>query len=534
MQDWANFMPEYLKWVQRDNDQVECYRLTAELSSANIDAERIKSQAFEFLTDSAKYGEAGINLIKQLVTKQIISIEQAKLFAVSAAQKKQRSQAQLILSAIGVDPNYKNDLFKIIDLSNKSPMEASDLLNQAKNNQTVDAVEYAMINGMIGESLAKNLNDIAKTYYQNSSIKGIYTLTPSGYEWQVRNALKQKDWAWVKTAIEQMPDFVRAKDNAMNHPSNMWEYWYAKSIAEQGNKAQADQRLQKVTQNANFYGALATEDLGQLIKMPEPHQPSKEKVAEMSKRRSLQQAKRLIDLGLREEGRREWNWEARLMEDQDLINAAQLGMQMELIDRAIYTADRTKNIHNFELRYPTPLKNVLQNAADTAQVDLGFIYGLTRQESRFIKSARSGVGASGLMQVMPTTGAWVAKRIGIDWPTNRQEAQEKLHDINTNTLLGAYYVKLLLQDLDGNFPSVAAGYNAGPGRPKRWRGQFNQPVETAIFIENIPFNETRDYVKNVITNTVYYRALLQGNNPQSIKNLLGNINFSGTAGTELP
>jgi soluble lytic murein transglycosylase len=534
MQDYANFMPEYLKWVQRDNDQVECYRLLAELSSEKFEADRVKTQAFQYLSEPAKYGEAGIALVKELVNKQIISADQAKLFAITAAHKKQRTYAQRLFNVIGIESEYKTDLFKIIDLTAKSPMESADFLEQARNKQTVDVAEYAMISGLIGESLAKNLNDAAKTYYLNSAIKGLYTLTPSGYEWQVRNALKQKDWRWVQIAIDQMPGFVRKTDNAMNHPSNMWEYWYAKSLMAQGLKTQADQLLQKVTQNANFYGALATEDLGQLITMPEVYQPKKERVAEMSKRRSLQQAKRLVDLGLREEGRREWNWEARLMEDQDLINAAQLAMQMELTDRAIYTADRTKNIHNFELRYPMPLKDVLQNAADTAQVDLGFVYGLTRQESRFIKAARSGVGASGLMQVMPATGAWVAKRIGMDWPSNRQEAQAKLSDINTNTVLGAYYVKLLLQDLDNNLPLVAAGYNAGPGRPKRWRTQFNQPVEAAIFIENIPFNETRDYVKNVIANTVYYRARLQGNNPQSIKNLLGEINFSGAINTELP
>lgn len=535
MRDWENFKLEYFKWVQRDNDEVECYRLLSQIESGKYDTEEIKKQALEFLNEPGKYGQGGIDLVKALYEKQIFSSEQLKLFIVIAAQKKHTTIAKRLFTQIGVDAEYKNDFFKIVAQSAKNPTEASNMLEVAKSQQTVDAAEYAMLNGLIGEGLARNLNDAAKNYYTNATLKNIYTMSPNTQEWQVRNALKQKDWQWVKAAIEQMPEYVRKKDNAMNHPSNMWDYWYAKSLEASGNTTASQKLLQEVKKTYNFYGALATEDLGQLVTLPPQQEAKKERVQEMSKRRSLQQAKRLVDLGLRDEARREWNWEAKLMNDEELIDAAQLAQQMELIDRSIYTADRTKTVHNFKLRYPMPLFDVLQTSAQKADVDLAFIYGLTRQESRFIKSARSGVGASGLMQVMPATASWVANKIGMDWPKSKFDAQYKLNDINVNTLLGAHYIRLLGQDLENNDALIAAGYNAGPGRPKKWRMAFAADTNPAVFIENIPFNETRDYVKNVIANTVYYRGLLQNNNPQSIKNLIANMNFqSNQSTTELP
>jgi soluble lytic murein transglycosylase len=134
-------------------------------------------------------------------------------------------------------------------------------------------------------------------------------------------------------------------------------------------------------------------------------------------------------------------------------------------------------------------------------LDPAYVYGLIRQESRFVMNARSHVGASGLMQVMPATAQWTARKIGLDG--------FQAHHINerdTNITIGTAYLKLALDDFEGSMALAAAAYNAGPGRARNWR---NGPVlEAPVWIENIPFDETRDYVKRVLANTTHYSAIL--------------------------
>lgn len=147
-------------------------------------------------------------------------------------------------------------------------------------------------------------------------------------------------------------------------------------------------------------------------------------------------------------------------------------------------------------------------------VDPAYVYGLIRQESRFASAARSGVGASGLMQVMPATARYTARKLGIPYEPSM------LTELNTNVQLGTGYLKLVQDDFEGSLPMAAAAYNAGPGRPRAWR---NGPrLEGAIWAENIPFGETRDYVKKVLSNTVNYAILLTGQ-PQSLRDRLGQV-----------
>jgi soluble lytic murein transglycosylase len=157
----------------------------------------------------------------------------------------------------------------------------------------------------------------------------------------------------------------------------------------------------------------------------------------------------------------------------------------------------------------------------TSAIDLdpAYVYGLIRQESRFITDARSHVGASGLMQVMPATAKWTAKKIGLSGFQPHQITER-----DTNIAIGTGYLKLVLDDFEGSMPMAAAAYNAGPSRPRQWRapGGTGPVLEGAIWAENIPFSETRDYVKRVLANTTNYAALLTGQ-PQSLKARIGQV-----------
>jgi soluble lytic murein transglycosylase len=162
-----------------------------------------------------------------------------------------------------------------------------------------------------------------------------------------------------------------------------------------------------------------------------------------------------------------------------------------------------------------PLREIVLRRSQAIGMDPAYVYGLIRQESRFIMDARSHVGASGLMQVMPATAKWTAKKIGLTGFT-----PDQITDKEVNVAIGTGYLKLVLDDFGGSMPMAAAAYNAGPSRPRRWR---DGPVlEAAIWAENVPFQETRDYVKKVLSNTTNYAALITGK-PQSLKARLGTV-----------
>lgn len=248
----------------------------------------------------------------------------------------------------------------------------------------------------------------------------------------------------------------------------------------------------------------------------------------MASRKGFIRSERLYAMNLRFEGNREWNWELRNMSDKQLLAAAEYAKRINLYDRVVNTADRTKQEHDFSLRYPTPYRDELSPIAKQIDLNLAWAYGLIRQESRFIMNASSSVGASGLMQVMPSTAKYVAKKIGMTNYTN-----DKLSDTNTNLILGSNYLNMVLIDLDGSWVLASAAYNAGPSRSKAWREKLNGPTEGAIFAETIPFTETRVYVKNVLSNANYYSSVLNGQS-QSLKQRLGVITPKAATPSELP
>ena len=230
-----------------------------------------------------------------------------------------------------------------------------------------------------------------------------------------------------------------------------------------------------------------------------------------------------IRIGLRPDGVREWNYGTGFvdaqgnkgrMSDREKLAAAQWACELELWDRCINTSDRSAQA-DVQHRYPTPYKTEVLERTKEIKLDPAYVYGLIRQESRFIIDARSNVGASGLMQIMPVTAKWTAKKLGL-----KNFQIDQLNQRDTNIAIGTGYLKLVLDNFQGSMAMAAAAYNAGPSRPRKWR---NGPLlEGAIWAECVPFSETRDYVKKVLSNTTMYAAVLTGE-PQSLKARLGKI-----------
>lgn len=340
-------------------------------------------------------------------------------------------------------------------------------------------------------------------------------------QWKVRAALRAQDWGTVRSTIEKMPAALAEQPT--------WTYWLGRAYRAGGRTDEANALFAKVAGQPNFYGNLADEELGRAITPPpKAVPPTTEEMARIEASTTVQRALALFRVNMRTEGVREWNWGLRGMTDRELLAASSLAHRAGIYDRAIAAADRTREEHDYSLRYLSPYSEQVRPAAREQSLDDAWVYGLMRQESRFVTNARSSVGASGLMQLMPATARWVANKIGL-----KNYHPGKVNDTETNVLLGTSYMRMVMESLDNHPVLASAAYNAGPGRARRW--QADRPLEGAVYAETIPFNETRDYVKKVMSNSVYYSALFNGQ-PQSIKNRLGTIGprTADTKAEELP
>ena len=509
--DWARFDAEYAKFVLDDDTQVKCYSLLSKLSQGeNPTKLAIDSRAI--LLDPSYFGQACQELVPSLLAAGGMTPSEAKAIGRAASERGFDTMAKRLG---GDDP-----IGEIVRAAKADPSKAYRDFLQTSSRYSKE--NQAVAWGVIGQFLAKKLDPNADDAYRLQQALGYNELlSVESQEWKVRAALRAKDWVLVKNAIDGMNPVIRSKDPA-------WTYWYGRASKAEGQDAKAKDSFEMIADQYNFYGQLAREELGK-----SNHAPSRTKVTEseidaMASHKGFIRGERLYAMNLRFEGNREWNWELRNMTDKQLLAAAEYAKRVNLYDRVVNTADRTKQEHDFSLRYPTPYRDELSPIARQIDLNLAWAYGLIRQESRFIMNASSSVGASGLMQVMPNTAKYVAKKIGMTNYTN-----DKLTDTNTNLTLGSNYLNMVLIDLDGSWVLASAAYNAGPSRSKAWREKLTGPTEGAIFAETIPFNETRTYVKNVLSNANYYSSVMNGQ-AQSLKQRLGVITPKAATQSELP
>jgi len=307
--------------------------------------------------------------------------------------------------------------------------------------------------GQMAFRAALNLESQADQWYRQA---GDVRLSEANTPWRVRTALRQPiiDWAWVQTTIDRMPAHMQQEAD--------WQYWRARGLAATGQKAQAQDIYQAISNQYNFYGQLALEELGQSIVAPQSPSPVTEEELQAARDNpSLQRAVALFRQGWRGEAVPQWNYSLREMTDRELFAVAEFAREQAIYDRVVNTSERTQNEVDFSQRFIAPFFDKVTVQAQSIALDPAWVYGLIRQESRFIMDARSVVGASGLMQLMPATAKYVAKKIGMtDFTPSR------VNEFAVNTTLGTHYLMMVLTDLDNSQVLASAGYNAGPSRHK--------------------------------------------------------------------
>lgn len=351
-------------------------------------------------------------------------------------------------------------------------------------------------------------DDRALDWFIQAVDKHPYPLSEAKHAWMGRVALRKGNWNHVLQIIDNMPDNMQKMD--------VWRYWKARALLKNGELGEANAILAPLSNEHSYYGQMAKEELGVMMSSPAAnYHPSSQEIHAMQQNPGIQRALALYQFNQRIEAAREWVWTIRNFTDEQLIAAAEVAFRHGIYDRAINTAIQTVSQHNFNLRYLAPYRDQMREVLKHQELDEAFVYGLIRQESRFLADVKSTAGAMGLMQLMPATAKWVAGKLGM-----QQFQNHLVTDINTNLRLGTYYLKHVLSLFDNQPLLAAAAYNAGPGRAKQWRDP-EKPLEGAIYAETIPFNETRDYVKVVLNNSVYYANNFGHQNIPPLRQRLG-------------
>lgn len=537
-QDWVHFAAEFPRFRMQDDREVACYAVL------------VRHQAGDDVREAARRAWMAQTAADQGCRQMASMLHQAGRLPAADLWRKarvmadlgRRVQAQHAVAAIGpevaqrFDEMYESPVrylarrgsagnrtdaelatLALVRLAATDPEGAAVQLEAWSKRLPADLASWAWASA--GRQAALRLLPQAPDYFQRAA-KGADEISwaDDTLGWKARAALRAGRWQQVSQAINAMSQAEQAEPT--------WVYWKARALQAVARDSQdaeplrleAARLLESIAGQQHFYGKLAAEELGRTLALPARPAPLTDEEKERVRRNpGLIRALQLIEMGLRNEGVREWNWTLNFtsqgrMSDRELLAAADLACEHEVWDRCINTSDRTQAEFDIEQRFPMPFRRDVVARARDIGLDPAYVYGLIRQESRFVMDARSHVGASGLMQLMPATARWTARKIGLPFTPSQ------ITDRDTNIALGTSYLKLVLDDMGGSQAMGAAAYNAGPARPRRWR---DGPVlEAAIWVENIPFTETRDYVKRVLSNATYYAARLNGRMP-SLKERLG-------------
>ncbi len=317
-------------------------------------------------------------------------------------------------------------------------------------------------------------------------------------ELRVRLAIWESDWASVRRWIYRMPKAGRERDDVQ------WTYWLARAEEESGRRQHARALYQQASFERSYYGFLAAQRAGKRLPLNQARLNAKLEWPSASLRwPALARIRELLALRETDLARAEWLYLLEQVSTADKLQLGGLALQQGWHDLAVQASIAAKARNVLSLRFPTPWLSTFSEFAEARRLQSSLLYAVARQESALYPKAQSPVGASGLMQLMPQTASHTAKRIGFAYQGTRQ-----LTDPEVNVRLGSAYLQELMELYGGNRVLSIAAYNAGPGRVRKWRRESGgKPMD--VWIESIPYRETRNYVQNVLVYNVIYQSRLR-------------------------
>ncbi len=530
-QEWESFANEIVNY-QLEDPAVACY--AAEASAINGDASSLagakslwmqaKEQPANCMSLYDRMQAAGALTQDEVWDRFRLALAESRINLAKAVAKRAKTyeavQSKLIDKAYASPSifiskkliSFKTRLGRELNLFALSRIAKTDSGQALSAFMGVEglmlAEDKSYFYGKLALQAAQRQEPQALQWFQQASdINNDNILNKDQLAWFVRVALREKNWPMVLKSIAKMSP-EQAEEGA-------WRYWKARALIAQGQTLEANTLYAKLSTERHYYGWLAQDELADSVSAPlNTYKVTDAEVSEIANNPAFQRAEALLRNDFRWEAKTEWAQATKGFDDKQLLAAAEFAARKNWYDLAIITADKTTEMHDYALRYPAPYRNLMKPAAKGQSIDEAWVYGITRQESRFVYSAKSNVGASGLMQLMPATAKWAAKRVGMDYNNSM------IHELDTNIALGTYYLRYTLDLFNGQEVMATAAYNAGPNRAKKW--QANTPLEGAIYAETIPFSETRSYVQKVMANAHLYAYQL-GLKSTSLKQRMGVI-----------
>jgi soluble lytic murein transglycosylase len=519
---WQAFLAEYPN-LSTEDTQLICLAIQARMATGETDA--LASARAHWYTGKVQ-PDSCLPLFSALFAEQLLGVEDvwarvrlalqsgnrpvAKA-AVEYLPKVQRPDPRLFDTIAGSPQKYLDKrplpvksraqreltIYALYKAAESWPQLAAQRLSEIEQSLPKAERDYAW--GQVAMSAAWKHHGEALEWFNRATEA---SLNDTQLAWKTRVALRAAAWPAVLSAVDAMSVGERERPE--------WRYWRARALSALGRQPEANALFVQLSNGFHFYGQLAAEELGASISsVPQTYTPSHAEVDAIAANPGLVRALALYRSSLRYEGALEWQWTISTFDDKALLAASELAMRNEWYERGIHTAERTRVLHDFTLRYPAPYRDMMREVVGPLELDEAWVYGLIRQESRFVTTARSSAGAGGLMQLMPSTAKWVAKRLGL-----KDHHSTLVDGVDTNLSMGSYYLRQVLDSLT----IATAGYNAGPRRAAQWRAPT--PLEGAVYAESIPFPETRDYVKKVMSNTMYYARLFR-NSAHGLRERLG-------------
>jgi soluble lytic murein transglycosylase len=318
----------------------------------------------------------------------------------------------------------------------------------------------------------------------------------AGHEWHVRAALWAEEWKRVADVIADMPTEQRQ--------IGRWRYWAARAAEELGDRDLAQQLYDSVTADDNYYSVMASARLDRAVK-PHPERVVADKVLlkDLSQLPAFVRSRELLQANLRREAFAEWQYGFDALDPAKRPQMIHLAADWGWFDQAVATATQLRVFNDYALLYPQPYDREVRAAAKLTDIDPDLIYGVMRQESLYRADAVSSAGAYGLLQLIPATARSTAQR----WKRPRPSPGDLLTP-SVSVTLGAGQLRMLLDRFGGQTAVALAGYNAGPSAAARWLPA--ESIDPDIWIENIPYNETRSYVQRVLWHSIVFAWLRSG------------------------
>lgn len=387
-----------------------------------------------------------------------------------------------LIFAHGVDRLARTDYLKAISV-----------WDARKNNFTINKARKQSLEQRLAMSLAYRRDKMAY-----SRLSQLENPDESTREWRVRAALEQQDWVHVEQSIDNLSKETQEQDK--------WKYWLARALENNQKPKVANFIYTKLSSNRSYFGYLSADKLKRDYELSDhPIQVTEKMFNRFKQKDDFRVVAELIQVDKLLEAKRQWWYAIKKLDKKDILQAAKYAQELGWIQVAVFTIAKAKYWDDVSLRFPMAYEKLIEQNAKSQKLNSAIIFGLIRRESVFSHNVRSPVGAMGLMQIMPRTGRQISKELRDKWLGKNQ-----LLNPSTNVRYGAYYYKQLLKQFNGHYALAAAGYNAGPHRVKQWL-PVDKTVAADIWIETIPFKETRAYVSAVLTYALIYQKQMKKN-----------------------